>query len=101
LEKYFHYSYLVFIGNYMKSTFAQLAGCGLLVLAGCACLLTGMNPGWLHRRTSAGETLPAGAIPQAKPAEGVIADEVKAPLTCEDSKGVCFEPDKNPPVGSP
>jgi hypothetical protein len=85
----------------MKSTFAQLAGCGLLVLAGCACLLTGMNPGWLHRRTSAGETLPAGAIPQAKPAEGVIADEVKAPLTCEDPRGVCSEPDKKSSVGSP
>lgn len=84
----------------MKSTFAQLVGCALLVLAGCVCLFTGMNPGFLSGKPSpdAEGSAPTGCIPPARPVE---CGKKKTPDPSGISEEVCPELPEDSPRGSP
>jgi hypothetical protein len=77
-----------------------LVGCALLVLAGCVCLFSGMNPGFMDGKPSpdAEESAPTGAVPQATPVE---CGKKKAPDGSGISEEVCPESPEDSPRGSP
>lgn len=84
----------------MKSTFAQLVGCALLVLAGCVCLFTGMNPGVMGGKPSPDteQNAPTSATPEEKPVE---CGKKNTPDPSGISEEVCPELPEDPPRGSP
>ena len=96
-------------GNYMRSTSLPVLGCVCLFLAGCLCLLVGLNYSWLPDEASDGASSGGGGrIPGLEPPrrapEPVKPEEEEKPPTPKDERqedGKAPGTDKGPPAGSP